>query len=312
MRTRRQIIKVGGTAAVLGVAGCLEDVPEEDEGGDKEGNDTDTGDGNETVTDGEDEETDMEGNETETEDEPEPASFSVVSTNAPSEVEVGQNRSWSFTVENTGGTEGSFETSVTRRGPGGVERVIDTVSVDVPAGEQVSYTGSVRHDYVGSYVYTLDETGDEFEVAVEEATLNFGESYINPDDASVTVDGTEEFYEVNVTRSYTYRDENDRRRIQSASEGMRYAIVSVECTKEGRDVVEMPRLDEFTMFVGEDAYDPVDRKRDDEYEGGSTRSMSVSGTVMFEIDERYDRSSTFEVYWTRDYEGGKAEAIWTT
>ena len=310
MRTRRQVI-VCGTAAALGLSGCLEEVPEEDDVDDQNGNETDTG-GN---GDGEGgmggNETDTGGNETDGDDEPATAEFDV-SVDAPSaSAEAGEEVNLSVTVENVGDADGRFETSVVQRGPGGMEEA-STLSVGVPAGETERVRASFRHDYVGDYAYTVEATEEEFEVKTEVPELNFGEGYVNPDNVTVTVDGTEEFYEIELADAYTYTDEDGNRRFDRSGEDMEYAIVSVRSTKDTRDLVEVPRREEFTMFVGDEAYEPVDRLTDDEYEGGTTRGRTREGIVMFEIDDRFGRESDFEVYWTRDYDGGTAEAIWST
>ncbi|MFP4175141.1 MAG: hypothetical protein ACLFSW_05105 [Halobacteriales archaeon] len=309
MRTRRQVI-IGGTATVLGLSGCLDEVPEEERNG-EDGNETD-GVGNET--DGEDGEGDGptdEGNETDTDDEPATAEFEVRSFATPSTVEIGESVEWSLSVENVGDADGTFETEVTVGTPGRGEDV-STVSLDVPAGETRDTAMAFRPDYVGEYVVTVEETGDRSVTEAEVRELGFGDEYVNPDDVTMTVDGTEDFYEVRLTSSYTYTDDEGDSRFDRAGEDMRYAIVQVRATKETRDLVDMPERDEFTMFVGDDAYDPVDRLRDDEYEGGPTRGRSREGIVMFEIDDRYQRTDTFEIYWTRDYDDGSAESIWST
>jgi hypothetical protein len=306
MRTRRQVI-IGGTATVLGLSGCLEEVPEEEQNGgggnetDGTGNETDTGDGD-TMDDG---------NETDTDDEPATAEFEVRSFGAPSTVEVGASVEWSMSVENVGDADGTFETEVTVQEPGGSGDV-STVSLDIPAGETRDAAMAFRPDYVGEYVLTVEATGDRSVTAAEVRELGFGDEYVNPDDVTMTVDGTEEFYEVRLTPSYTYTDDEGQGRFDRAGEDMRYALVQVRATKENRDLVDMPERDEFTLFVGDEAYEPVDRLRDDEYEGGPTRGRTREGVVMFEIDDRFQRTDSFEVYWTRDYAGGSAEAIWST
>jgi len=307
MRTRRQVI-IGGTATMMGLTGCLDEVPEED-GGDDGGNGTGAGDGtdgmNETGGDGRG----GEGNET-TADGTATALFEPSFSAAPS-AEVGRNVDWSLTVENTGDADGTFETSVDIRGPGGDE-TSSTVSLDIAAGETVETSSSFRPDYVGEYTVTVEGTGEEHTVTAETRTLGFGDEYVNPDGVTVTVDGTEEFYEVRLVSSYTYTDENGERRFERAAEGSEFAVVSVRSSKEGRRLVEMPRRDEFTMFVGGGAYSPVERLADDGYEGGTTRGRDREGVVVFEVDEDAGREDTFEVYWEREYDGGVAEAIWST
>lgn len=308
MRTRRQLIKVGGTAAAVGVAGCLEEIPEEedDEPVDDEEQDDDE-EADEEEMDEEEEEVDEE-----EEEEEEEAVFEVSSVEAPSEVEIGVDFTWSFEVENTGDADGTFESSVTRSRGGGPHEEIDTVSRNVPAGETRTETVPATIDFLGSYRYRLEETGDEFGVTANEREISFGESYVNPDGVSVTVSSTRRVYDIELTRSYTYTDESGRDQLVRAGSNKRFALVSVESSRETRNPMDLPRRDEFLLVVGDEEYAPIDRLDDDEYEGGDTRSRNRSGVVMFEIDDRFDRSDQYEVYWVRNYDEGTAEAIWST
>jgi len=315
MRTRRGLIKVGGTAAALGIAGCLEEIPEEedDEPVDDEQTEEDDEEAEEDDEEAEedDEEEDEEEEEEEEDDEAE-AVFEVVSMEGPSEVEIGVGFAWSIEVENTGDVGGVFESEVQRSQRGGPFEGVDAVSIEVDAGETETETYSETIDLVGSYSYSLGDAEVGFDTTANERGVGFGEPYVNPDGVSVTVDGVERFYDVRLVSSYTYTDEAGSRTIERAGEGREFAVVSVESEKEGRALVEMPRRDEFVLFVGDEAYDSVERLADDEYEGGSTRSRRRSGVVMFEVDDNISRTDQFDVYWSRDYGGGEAEVTWST
>lgn len=311
MRTRRQLIKVGGTAAAVGIAGCLEEVPEEDDD-EPVDDEPEEEEDDEEVDDDVEQEEEEEEEEEEDEEETEEAVFEVVSMEGPSEVKIGIDFTWTVEVENTGDSDGVFETTVQRSRGGGPSEEIDAVSIEVDAGETETGTYSGVIDLVGSYRYGLGDTEAGFSVTANERDIGFGETYVNPDEVSMTVDGVERFYDVRLVSSYTYTDEDGRRIIERASEGREFALVSVESSKEGRALVDLPRREEFVLFVDGEAYDSVERLRDDEYEGGETRSRSRTGVVMFEVDDDVSRTDTFEVYWSREYEGGEAEVTWST
>ncbi|MDZ7687488.1 MAG: hypothetical protein U5J64_01985 [Halobacteriales archaeon] len=317
MRTRRQVILAGGTAVTVLASGCLEEVPEEDDET-QNGEPQDGEDGNETDTNGEENgETDMDGENGEDEDgdgeegEPEPASFEVSSVDAPETVEIGTSFDWSLTVRNYGGEDGVFETAVTRRRRGGEPEDFDTVSVEVPAGEEVSRDLSARNDFLGEYVYRLEETGEEFGVRGVERNLTFGETYVTPEGVRLTLETPGIGSNVDPIQSYSYTSEEGRR-IHRAGPEEKFAVLNVTARNPTREPRELPRYDEFVMVVNEGAeYESTERLARDAYAGGTSR-VSREGVVLFEIDDRFDRSDDYEVYWTRVYPEGNAEAVWST
>ena len=308
MRTRRQLIVTGGTAVSLGIAGCLEELPEEEE----EEDDDEPEEPEEPENDEEEEENDEEEevDDEEEEPEPEPARFEITSIDAPATVEIGRDFDWTFTVRNDGEVDGVFETTVTRRRTDGETETHETVSVDVSADDTATVTRTTSHEFLGRYVYTVEETGDTFGVRAVEHAVQFGESYTNPDGVDMTLTSTSDFFDIELKGSYTYTDEQGNRRRVRAGDGMRFALVHVEARKSTREPKEMPEPEEFVMFVGEDEYESVERLADDAYEGGRSR-VSRRGIIMFEIDDRYQRTDDFDVYWTRVYPGGTAEAVWS-
>lgn len=302
--------------------GCLEEIPEEEtDGGEGDGGDgEDEQDGNETDTNGEengetetedgeeDEDAEDEGEE---EDEPEPATFEVTSVDAPDTVEVGRSFGWSLTVRNDGGEDGVFETAVTVHRTGKPSEEHDSISVEVPAGEEVSRSFSASHDFLGEYVYRLEGAGDEFEVRAVEQSLTLGETYVNPDGVRLTVDTRRIDSDMELTRSYSYATEEGRVPHKAGSD-KRFAVVTVSAEKPTREPKELPIADEFVMIVNdEEEYESAERRADDAYTGSRSR-VSREGVVIFEIDDRFGRGDDYEVYWTRVYPEGTAEAVWST
>jgi len=312
-------------------SGCLEEIPEEEQngetgdGGEGEG-DEDGQNGNETETDGEaGNETDTENGDggeegedegkgdeqDETDGETEPASFEVTSLGAPETVEAGRSFDWSLTVRNDGGEDGVFETAVTRNRVGEEPEEHRSLSIEVPAGEGVSRSFSSSHDFLGEYVYTVEETGNGFGVRVVEQSLTVGETYINPDGVRLTVETTGVGPNVEPVQSYSYTTE-DGTRVHRSGDDQKFAVINVSAMKPTREPKELPTADEFVMTVdGKKSYESTERRADDAYEGGRTR-VSRRGVVMFEISDRFDRGDDYKIYWTRVYPEGTAEAVWST
>jgi len=319
MRDRRQFIKVGGTTLALGVTGCVHRIQPDtqQEGGDQNRTDTE---GNET-TDAkeqgqqseeqpEDEQQSQDGESgTEGEDEQPSPSFTVTGTSAPSSTQIGLEFDWSFTVENEGEADGTFETTVSRRKGDGTWQEIKEVRMDIPAGEESTHSGTDSVDFVDSYTYRIDEPDVRFSLQSEERRLGFEESYTNPDGVIISLDRTSLGRDIETTESYTY-EQGGERKIHRASEDNQFALIEVEAKNPLREVIELPRKDEFIISVGGQDYETVEYLGDP-YEGGEARTTR-SGVLAFEISIEHDRTDTFEIFWVRRYPEGRVAAVWTT
>lgn len=103
---------------------------------------------------------------TETED-PDPASFEIVSVDAPDEVDVGEEHTFSITVENTGGQTGTFEeTAEISVGSNPSWDEIGTITIeDIPPGETRTWEStSGVFDQAMTVQYRLGETEWQYEV----------------------------------------------------------------------------------------------------------------------------------------------------
>jgi len=298
MRDRREFIRVGGATVALGVTGCLHRVPERSEDGgenetDADANETDTGTDTEEEADANDTDTDA----NETEEEPEPASFSIADIGADvSSVEAGQSFEWSVTVRNTGGTEGSFESAVSRRKDGGSWEEIDDVGTDVEAGSESTVTVTDSIDYIGGYDYRLEGfRSRRFSVDVEERRLDFGEEY-----TTVELEG-----------QYIYTREDGERDVVRAGDDEEFAFISVEAENPNKVNLEMPRRDEFVMTAGDqDDYAAVEYRGDDAYGEGGESAVSIRGVLAFRISDEYRPEDRFEISWARRYPDGVARVVW--
>lgn len=318
MRDRRQFIKVGGATVALGVAGCIHRIDPDTQNDEEDEQEPDTEQGNETTdgqgeqngeTEDRDGEEQQEEPEAEQQDEEPSPSFSVVSTSVPSTTQIGLEYDWSFTVENDGDTDGTFDTTVSRRKGDGTWQEIKEVEMDIPAGEESTHSGTDSVDFVDSYTYRVDEPDVRFGLQAEERQLDFEESYTNPDGVVISLGRTSLGTDIETTESYTY-EQGGQRRIQRASEDHQFALIEVEAQNPLREVIELPRKDEFIISVGGEDYETVEYIGDS-YEGGEARTTR-DGVLAFEISIEHGRGDTFEIFWVRRYPEGRAAAVWTT
>jgi hypothetical protein len=176
------------------------------------------------------------------------------------------------------------------------------------AFDEPDYDGSVRTPEEQRHVI---EAGDEFEVRATEQSLTLGETYVNPDGVRINVGTSRVDSDMELTRSYSYVTEEGRVP-HRAGDDEKFALVEVSVQKPTRVPKELPVADEFVMVVDEEEeYESTERLADDAYTGGRSR-VSREGVVMFEIQDRFGRGDDYEVYWTRVYPEGVAEAVWST
>jgi len=315
MRDRREFIKVGGSTLALGVAGCVHRIPEEgdeSDGSEDEGGEAMDGEKPEEEPDNESTEGDQgrEQEEEPEEEETEPASFTVSDTSLPSTTQIGTDFNWSFTVENEGGEEGTYTTTVSRRKDEGAWREVAEVELDIAPGEQETYTETDSIDFVGAYDYRVDEANRRLSIDAEERELDFEKYYTNPDGIRVAVQSAGVSRDIRVTKGYTYEQGEDRA-IERASDGSQFALVNMEARNPTREVIDLPRRDEFVISVGGDDYETVEYLGQDAYQGGESRTQK-RGVIAFEISDRHQRGSTFDVFWVRRYPRGRAAAVWST
>jgi len=194
---RRRLLGVAGGGLAASIVGCTsngdddasgDDIDEsedtedsQDEDGTEEGNGEDSSDEDTTEEgngeDSQDEDGTEEGNgedseedseEENDEEDVEPASFEIVEVNHPEEVEVGETHTFSFTVENTGGEDGTFE-ELLEISVGGTDEweSLGQVQLDIPAGETATWeSNSTDFDNPAVVQFRLGETEWSYEVTI--------------------------------------------------------------------------------------------------------------------------------------------------
>lgn len=168
---RRRILGAASVGLTAAIAGCGSGEDGGDgsdgstEGSSGDGSDGETSNGGDE-TDGADGEEGADG--TDEEEEVEPASFEVVSVDHPDEVSTGEEHTFSFTVENTGGEDGTFEAQLefslesTDRWES-----VGTVQLDIAAGETATWESNpTSFDQPGSLQFRLGNAEWGYKVTI--------------------------------------------------------------------------------------------------------------------------------------------------
>jgi len=137
---RRRVLAAGGVG-IAAIAGCSSSDDDGADGSDASGSESDGSDDDTSSDETDDqEETDEDGADNDEEEDVEPALFEVVSVDHPEEVSTGEEHTFQFTVENTGGEDGTFEELLEFSIEGTDQwENIGMVQLDVPAGETATW-----------------------------------------------------------------------------------------------------------------------------------------------------------------------------
>lgn len=176
---RRRVLGMTGVGLSAAIAGCGSsgddsdgsdgDANEDEVADDSSNGDTSTGSDGSDENDGANNEEQEEEDEEEEDEEPvEPASFEIVEVDHPEEVEVGEEHTFSFTVENTGGEDGTFEELLEFSVEGTDQwENVGMIELDVPAGETATWESNpAAFDQPGSLQFRLDETEWGYDVTI--------------------------------------------------------------------------------------------------------------------------------------------------
>lgn len=282
---RREFILLGGGAAAA-IAGCTEDTE-----GNGNGNGNGGGSDPDTVEDG-DEDTPTETGE---------PNFQINSVDAPDEVEINEEWSWSVTIGNTGDAAGTFESTVYASDLEANERVeVGTISEDIPAGGSTTYgSSSGSYPYMTRLRFELEGGTEIFTVQVLTKQLSFTDVYESPNRILATVQRVE------FQDSYTWQGGSGSQYKEQPSSGNKWAFVYVYAENDSGSTEYLPFSRDFTMRVGNSQYDEALIYKDDgKYEGGEVGPGVVrEGWVCFEIPESVSRSDLTIDWFDSTYEG---------
>lgn len=210
----------------------------------------------------------------------EPASFEVVNVDAPAEAEINAEWTFSLTVRNTGGQDGTFSTPVTVETSQTDPETVGVIELDVPAGEERTWeSNAASYPYITEITYTLVEYDTTIEVQMLTRTLSFGEEYRMPGDVVLTVSSIE------LQNSYTYEDFRGDQATEEASDGDQFAFVNLQAENDSGGSEFVPFSQDFTIRVDTQQYDEAYIRREEgKYEGGEVGPGVVrEGWVAYEI-----------------------------
>jgi len=291
---RRKYLATIGVVLTGSVAGCSDDSAEE-----ASPTDTPTPTSTDTLTDTLTETPTDTPTETETETPtPEPASFEVVEINAPDEVRVDEEWSFSVTIENTGEASGRFETSILAKGSETDWQEVGSISEEIEGGEQITYdskTGS--YPYIDTLIYLFDAIDIQFTIQVLSATLSFGEDYRSPDGIRMTVN------EIELKNSYTYEDYQGEQAVEEASSGNQWAFVWFEAENDSGSEEFVPLDSDINLRAENTQYDSeYINKEENAYDGGEVGPSIVrEGWIAYEISDDLDMEDLRVEYFDSDF-----------
>jgi hypothetical protein len=282
--------------STIPLAGCSETATDPANGGNGDG-----GGGDESTS----EQSEESNGSAESEPEPEPEpEFEVRSVNAPEEVELGEEWSYSMTVANTGDADGTYTGVVEIDSPAFQQPETSEFSSDITAGEEVTYeSGTVTTEIITELTITLE--GESTTVQFVSAKLDFGDTYEAPDDVTVTVKW------VDLQGAYRYEGFNGEMRMVDASEGRQFAFVEVVVENDSGSVTLIPYGQDFAIRVDQRQYDPVVVNLEEgKYAGGEVGPGVVrEGWIAYEIPEELGEED-LTVEWFEQTVRGDHGARW--
>lgn len=232
--------------------------------------------------------------------------FSIVEIDAPEEVAIGEEFTYSITVENTGGADGVWAQTVMAKEPDGQWQSAP-LELEVPAGETKTWeSDTVTVNYTTQLLFRLDEADVEFSIRFVSATLGFGEEYVSPDGMAFTVDSIEFF------DSYTWSGSSGNTYEEQAPAGKKWAKVYVVAENKGSEQAYSPFASDVSIIADNSQYDNTYISNDEgEYEHSEIAPGIVrEGWIVYELPEDLSKDD-FRVQWADDNFEGSWTVYWT-
>jgi len=325
---RRAYLALTGLTLTAALAGCTGD---DDDTDDTDDDVDDTGDaGTEPTPEPTPEETDAADDVDDTDDEPEetpeetpeeedtpgPSDYRI-DADVPSELEVGEEFTYSWTVENVGdgpGQEpGLYGLDFSIEGEEGWEPIFEE-QIELDAGEaETEETDPTSFDQRMTVQWEFWVVGDEgehsenYETAVISPERSWGEAFETPTELDITASDPE------FTSRYTYEGFGGDEETHQADDGMQFVFIELDVENVSDGTNESPNILSFELIAGGSQYETMSRldyERDDVYDGLNDLAAGVSedGILPFEIP---DDVGTVELFYTDfDIDAGDWEVIW--
>lgn len=221
----------------------------------------------------------------------EPASFELVNLDAPSQVEIGTTATWSFTVKNTGGQTGTFETTVSTKESSDYSWSTseDWTATVKPGNTHTFESQEFSLPYMTTVKLRLDTFNKTTSISFVSRKLQFGESFTNGDQVKVTVTNLEAKAKYHwSSNGYTYTE---------TPENGQYIFAHVKAHNNAGKPIRIPTKYDFAIVANHSQYDATYYQGTDGYEGGKVQADIIrEGVVVFDVPESVSPQSAQFVY----------------
>lgn len=228
-----------------------------------------------------------------------PAEFELQSVDAPETAEIGEEISYSFTIKNTGGQTGVFETIIrTRTGN-------DRWSESDPWRQEIAPGQTSRlesQDFSFNYLASLDveiaAVNEQFSIQFVGATPDWGESHTLGDSIEMAA------VDVEFQSEYTY-SYSDREYTEEPSDGQQWAFLTFRAENVGNGPVRLPTKHDIALIAGNSQYEyEIASKDEGGYEGGEVQPDIVrEGWILYEVPESVSKGDLTVAYTDSGYDG---------
>jgi len=222
------------------------------------------------------------------------------------------------TVENTGGSKGTFQTRWTVNLPTGAERA-DTLSVDVPGNKTETWSMTVKPAAVGNLDVSLPETGKNASVTVKPARLSWDETLQIPEGLLMTAGNIQVAERIETDQS----QDNQFVDAKTPSEDQVFLLVDLSIENPVDEGLPTPRPDEAILTgngsewtatqpvqFGREIADPVSGTQYRSH-GTVAAGESASGWLIYEVPQDVETDElTLEVEWSESFGETTYRAIW--
>lgn len=235
------------------------------------------------------------------------ASFEVEVV-APEQVEIGEEFSINLKITNTGTDDGTFRTAVLAKTSESAFEELQTIEVDVPAGETVTREGtSATFRYMTTITYKLAATETTWSINFVSANKRFGESITTPDNVTCVAK------EVDLKSTYTYTNYNGEQAEEAAGDGKQWAFLTFRAENTAGKPEFIPLESDISLLAGNSQYDTkYIRKEEGRYEGGEVQAGIVrEGWLAYEIPAELSKDD-LKVAYSETFVQGDFAVYWSS
>lgn len=235
----------------------------------------------------------------------EPSSFELVSASAPTEAEIGEQISYSFTVRNTGGKAGQFSTLIqTRLAKEEYDEGAEW-SDTINPGEELTFESEPFDVNILTTLYIRIGAFDrELQTDIVSRRLPFGRFYTSPDEILLSAYRVE----FNDTLAYT---SNGYEYELTPDSGNQFLRVYINVENQSGQPYYVSNYTAFAVVSGNSQYDAQFETRiEGYYEGGQIQPGVVrDGWLLFEVPDDLTAEEV-TLAWTKQYLDGITSVYW--